>query len=204
MIAMSALPTEVFCTKSVLWRAGAGQHLLEDSSSEDDEEAAQATPIEPGPALELLIQEATLQGIGSKQLYKLVIDASSELMKAHNAANDVTEMVIGPWQAAAAGVSYQRVRNVSYTKKLNIPLPLAPDKCHVWEEHRLMVKEDGGWVVLLICKNDAPKGDCFEAHVQICGVYVNSNTSKLRVSMEVGTPYYDTCCSGGLQLSFCC
>lgn len=135
----------------------------------------------------MLLQDATLQGIGVNRLYALTISADSDLMKAHHAAHDVSEMSIGPWRAVPAGAGYQRVRNVSYVKKLNIPLPLAPEKCHVWEEHRLVTKEAGGWVVQITCKNDAPKGDCFEAHVQMCGVYVNSNTSRLRVSMQVSS-----------------
>lgn len=97
-----------------------------------------------------------------------------------------------------AGAGYLRVRNVSYTKKLNIPLPLAPERCQVWEEHRLLAKDAGGWVVLLVCTNDAPKGDCFEAHVQICGLYVDRNTSKLRVSMQVGAAAAQGC--GALHL----
>lgn len=95
-------------------------------------------------------------------------------------------MSIGPWRAMPLGAGYQRVRSVAYTKRLNIPLPLAPEKCHVWEEHRLVQKEAGGWRVDITCRNDAPKGDSFEAHVQMCGVYVGSNTSRLRVSMQVG------------------
>lgn len=152
---------------------------------EDEEEASQATPIQPGPPLEVLLQEVTLQGIGANRLYNLLINANSELMRTQNAANDITNMLIGPWKPAQAGAAYQHVRDVSYVKKLNIPLPLAPERCNVWEEHRLMVKEAGGWVVQIICKNDAPKGDCFEAHVQMCGVYVSEQSSRLRVSMQV-------------------
>lgn len=136
------------------------------SDDEEDEEAAQATPIHPGPALEVLLQDATLPGMGVNRLFALTISGDSDLMKAHHAAHDVTEISVGPWRAAPPGAGYLRVRDVSYTKKLNIPLPLAPEKCHVWEEHRLMVKEAGGWVVLITCKNDAPKGDCFEAQVR--------------------------------------
>lgn len=191
----SLSPAVTPCVNAPLCPAGAAQQLCADSSSEDEEEPAQATPIQPGPALELTIQEATLQGIGVQQLYRLVLDAGSELMRAHHAANDITGMVVGPWWAAPAGAGYQRVRSVFYTKKLNIPLPLAPERCQVWEEHRLLVKEAGGWVVLLVCTNDAPKGDCFEAHVQICGVYVDRNTSRLRVSMQVGRGPHSKCAS---------
>jgi hypothetical protein len=164
--------------------AGAAASELSGDSISDDEqdEAAQATPIQPGPALEVPLQDVTLTGIGVNRLYALVISANSDLMKAHNAAHGITEMSVGPWRAGAGCL---RVRDVSYTKKLNIPLPLAPEKCHVWEEHRLIMKEPGGWVVLINCKNDAPKSDCFEAQVQMCGVYINGNTSKLRVSMQV-------------------
>jgi hypothetical protein len=166
--------------------AGGAQELGEDSIiTEDEEEVSQATPIQSGPPLEVLLQDITLQGIGANRLYHLLISASSELMKTHNAANDINNMSIGPWKPAPAGAAYQCVRDVSYVKKLNIPLPLAPERCNVWEEHRLLVKEAGGWVVQIICKNDAPKGDCFEAHVQMCGVYVSEHSSRLRVSMQV-------------------
>jgi hypothetical protein len=166
--------------------AGGVQELGEDSIiAEDEEEAPQATPIEPGPPLEVLLQDVTLQGIGVNRLYNLLINAKSDLMKTHNAVNDITNMSVGAWKAAPAGAAYQHVRNVSYVMKLNIPLPLAPERCNVWEEHRLMVKEAGGWVVQNICKNDALKGDCFEAHVQMCGVYVSEQCSRLRVSMQV-------------------
>lgn len=153
----------------------------------DDEEAVQATPIQLPAAYEVVLQDTTLQGIGVNRLYTLLFSADSQLMKTHHAAQEVTEVAVKAWRApsAAAAFSCMRVRDVSYTKRLNIPLPLAPDKCHVWEEHRLLTREAGGWVVQVVCKNDAPKGDCFEAHVQMCGVYVNSNDSRLRVSMQV-------------------
>lgn len=57
----------------------------------------------------------------------------------------------------------------------------------MWEDHRLLVKQDGGFVVQHICTNNAPKGDCFRALIQICGVYLTSNSSRLRISMKVGS-----------------
>ena len=145
----------------------------------------QAIPIQPPAPCELVLQDVNLQGIGVNRLYVLLISGDSALMRTHHAAQQVTEVKTGPWRTATPGCGYQRVRDVSYTKRLNIPLPLAPEKCHVWEEHRLLTKEAGGWVVHMVCKNDAPKGDCFEAHVQMCGVYVSSSSSRLRVSMQV-------------------
>lgn len=57
----------------------------------------------------------------------------------------------------------------------------------VWEEHRLLVKQDGGFVAQQICTNNAPKGDCFRALIQICGLYVTTNSSRLRISMKVSS-----------------
>lgn len=150
----------------------------------DDEEASKATPIQPPDALELLITDTTLQGLGVNRLYTLLISADSAFMQTMYSSANVTEVKVGPWRAAPAGSDYQRVRDVSYTKHLNIPLPLAPEKCHVWEEHRL-TREGGGWVLTSVTKNDAPKGDCYEALVQMCGIYVSSHSSRLRVSMQV-------------------
>jgi hypothetical protein len=55
----------------------------------------------------------------------------------------------------------------------------------VCEEHQVLLKQDGGWVAQHICTNDAPKGDCFRAMVQLVGVYVSSGKSRLRVSLKV-------------------
>lgn len=43
------------------------------------------------------------------------------------AAEKLTDVSAGAWVSDAAG----RVRQVSYTKPLNIPLPLAPKQCKV-------------------------------------------------------------------------
>lgn len=71
----------------------------------------------------------------------------------------------------------------------------------VWEEHQVLLKQDGGWVAQHICTNDAPKGDCFRAMVQLVGVYVSSGKSRLRVSLKVGcactTLCFCGCCGAG-------
>lgn len=140
--------------------------LSEDSltSEDDDHNSSPVTPLQPGPALETLLQDVTLPGISTNRLYALLISADSQLMKDHHAAHDVTEMVVGPWRAGGDGCL--RVRDVSYVKKLNIPLPLAPEKCNVWETHRLITKRPGGWIVQLTCTNNAPKGECFVVQVR--------------------------------------
>lgn len=61
----------------------------------------------------------------------------------------------------------------------------SPRLLQVWEEHRILVKQDGGFVVQVVCTNDAPKGDCFRALIQMCGVFVSSGKSRLRISMKV-------------------
>jgi hypothetical protein len=55
----------------------------------------------------------------------------------------------------------------------------------VVEEHRLVAKCDGGWVVECRSTNDAPRGDTFYVLVQLAGVHVGSGQSRLRVSMQV-------------------
>jgi hypothetical protein len=178
--------------------------VVDDADEVDTEdEASSATPLQLGPALEAVLQDVSLPGISVQRLFGLLVGADSALMKSHQAAHDVTEVKVGPWKQAAPGVGYLRSRDVSYTKQLNIPLPLAPDKCHVWEEHRLVDKAPGGWVVQQICRNDAPKGDCFEAHVQLCGVSVAPNCSRLRVSMQVRLRGCVMSCYACVCLSVC-
>jgi len=63
----------------------------------------------------------------------------------------------------------------------------------VWEEHKLLVKTDGGFVAEIAATNNAPKGDCFVARVQLCGVFISSSTSSIRISMKVGKPRLDSC-----------
>jgi hypothetical protein len=55
----------------------------------------------------------------------------------------------------------------------------------VWEEQRILVKENGGFVAQLKCTNNAPKGDCFYAIVQLFGCFKGCTQSRLRVSMRV-------------------
>jgi hypothetical protein len=62
---------------------------------------------------------------------------------------------------------------------------LPPLLLQVCEEHQVLLKQDGGWVAQHICTNDAPKGDCFRAMVQLLGVFVSSGKSRLRVSLKV-------------------
>jgi hypothetical protein len=68
---------------------------------------------------------------------------------------------------------------------MNMLLLLPPLPLQVWEEHQVLLKQDGGWVAQHICTNDAPKGGCFRAMVQLVGVFVSSGKSRLRVSMKV-------------------
>lgn len=156
----------------------------EDGLADDDVDGPVTAVTLPDP-YQVVLQDVTLQGTGVNRLYALLLGTTSELMTAHYAAQELTDVVVGPWRAAAAGSGALRVRNVSYIKRLKIPLPLAPDKCSVWEEQRLLSRGPGGWVVQFVCTNDAPKGDCFEAHVQLCGVYVSSSSCRLRISMQV-------------------
>lgn len=104
---------------------------------------------------------------------------------------DLREVSAGPWgppgdaNPAAGCAAALRMRRVAYVKPLRIPIPLAPKQCHVWEEHRLVAKSDGGWVVECKCTNDAPKGDCFYVLVQLCGVHRASGAAQLRITMQV-------------------
>ena len=68
----------------------------------------------------------------------------------------------------------------------------------MWEEHRLLAKTDGGWVVECKSTNDAPKGDCFYVVVQLCGTHLASGRAQLRISMQVrggmdGGPFIAAC-----------
>jgi hypothetical protein len=73
-------------------------------------------------------------------------------------------------------------------KNLLLLLLLPPLLLQVCEEHQVLLKADGGWVAQHICTNDAPKGDCFRAMVQLVGVFVSSGKSRLRVSLKVRGP----------------
>ncbi len=47
------------------------------------------------------------------------------------------DIVTGGWEAdpAAGGNSKRKVRNVTYTRPISIPLPMSPKKCDVTEVH---------------------------------------------------------------------
>ncbi len=99
----------------------------------------------------------------------------------------VTPWIAGGGDAAAAGGggAVLLTRKVTYVKPLHLPIPLAPKQCNVWEEHKLLSKSDGGWVVECKSTNDAPKGDCFYVLVQLCGIHLARGQSQLRITMQV-------------------
>ncbi|WIA20979.1 hypothetical protein OEZ85_005316 [Tetradesmus obliquus] len=159
-----------------------GQVLLDDDAGDDSEDVADASPITPPEAFDLVLQDVTLN-IGVSSLYALLLGHNSDFMAGHYAAEEMIGMAVGPWKPGASGSGCLRCRSAQYTKKLNIPF--APKQCQVWEEHQVLLKQDGGWVAQHICTNDAPKGDCFRAMVQLVGVYVSSGKSRLRVSLKL-------------------
>jgi hypothetical protein len=55
----------------------------------------------------------------------------------------------------------------------------------VWEEQRLITRSDGGFIVELRCTNNAPKGDCFHALLQLCGAVHGRRACQLRISMTL-------------------
>jgi hypothetical protein len=55
----------------------------------------------------------------------------------------------------------------------------------VWEEQRIVTKENGGFVAEVRCTNDAPKGDCFVAIVQLYAATQGTAQAKFRVTMKV-------------------
>jgi hypothetical protein len=194
------------CTCAHTCTAGAGSlggvATSDDSGAGDDAEAAYddggdagaaAPPLQLPQPFEVLLQDVLLPGISVNRLHSLLLASDSALMRAHYAAQELTEVASGPWRAPPAGSECLRVRSVSYTKRLHIPVPLAPERCRVWEEHRLLERSSAGWVAQVECHNDAPKGDCFAAHVQLCGVRVSSDSSRLRISMQVGVGVCVTC-----------
>lgn len=96
----------------------------------DDEESPEAAPLTAPEPYDLVLQDVTVQ-TGVNRLHSLLLGSKSELMAAHLAAEGLIGLQVGPWQPAAPGGEYLRSRQVSYTKKLNIPIPLAPKQCQV-------------------------------------------------------------------------
>jgi hypothetical protein len=158
------------------------------SDSEGEEDGG--GPVEPlhlPPPLEVELADVTLQGLTVRRL-RTLLDPASALMRAHFAATGLSEVVVGPWTPPPPGGTWLRSRTVTYTKRLSIPLPLAPPSCTVWETHRdLTARGPAGFVVTHTCRNDAPKGDCFEAQVQVCAAHVPAPQpcARLRVSMAL-------------------
>jgi len=182
--------------------------------------APDATPLALPPALETLVVDSTVN-IGVNSLYSLIFGANSAFMSRFWASEDLTSVTVSPWAApmgtgdkaspptaaasgdasisgtsSSSGSAPLRVRQVAYVKPLRIPIPLAPKQCNVWEEHRLLAKSDGGWVVECKSTNDAPKGDCFYVLVQLCGVRRNSRQAQLRISMTM--VFYRSCLGRGM------
>lgn len=96
----------------------------------DDEESPDATPITLPEPYDLVLQDIAVQ-TGVNRLHSLLLGSKSELMVSHLAAEGLIDLQLGPWQLAAPGGEYLRSRQVSYIKKLNIPVPLAPKQCQV-------------------------------------------------------------------------
>lgn len=65
----------------------------------------------------------------------------------------------------------------------------------VQEQHRLVSCSGRGFVADIWCTNNAPFGDAFTACVQLCGVAVGSDSSRLRISMEVRVRAMCACCA---------
>eukprot|EP00879_Flechtneria_rotunda_P027209 GHRR01029104.1.p1 GENE.GHRR01029104.1~~GHRR01029104.1.p1 ORF type:complete len:120 (-),score=39.83 GHRR01029104.1:146-505(-) len=96
---------------------------------DDDEDIPDACLISLPEPYQVVIQDEVLY-IGVNSLHALVFGAKSELMTLHFAAQQLEDVVVEPWQPGP-GPECLRSRQVSYTKKLNIPVPLAPKQCQV-------------------------------------------------------------------------
>lgn len=96
----------------------------------DDEDSRDATPITPLEPYDLVLQDLTVP-VGVNKLHNLLVGSKSALIASHWAAEGLLDLQVGLWQLAPAGAVYLRSRQVSYIKKLNIPLPLAPKQCQV-------------------------------------------------------------------------
>ncbi|KAF8062628.1 hypothetical protein HT031_003957 [Scenedesmus sp. PABB004] len=151
-----------------------------DAGACDEAAAGGAALTLPAPFDQVLLE--TQLEVGVAALQALLLDAGSPLMAAHWAAEGLRDVVVGPW--APGGVpGVLSARSVSYVKRLSIPF--APKQCQVWEEHQVLARCGGGFVVQHVCTNDAPKGDCFRALVQLACSATAPDACRLRVSMKL-------------------
>ncbi|GBF95637.1 hypothetical protein Rsub_08619 [Raphidocelis subcapitata] len=181
------LPSEQAAPEAVAVAAEGPARVLVDE--EDDEDVPDAAPLPLPPPLGTPLIDAPV-ALGVNSLHALLFGGSSPFMDAFWASEDLRDVRASTWAAGGdpvspGGPAPLRGRRVSYVKPLRIPIPLAPKQCNVWEEHRLVAKTDGGFVVECRSTNDAPKGDCFYVDVQLAGTHVASGQSRLRISMQI-------------------
>ena len=65
--------------------------------------------------------------LGLNTLYRHLFGSSSQFMADFYARERLRDVVVGPWLVEGS----ERVRQVSYTKPLVIPIPFAPKECKV-------------------------------------------------------------------------
>lgn len=86
----------------------------DDDDGDDEEDAGAASEAEPivlPPPFDLVLQDATL-GVSVGRLHSLLLGPRSPLMAAHYAAEQLSDVVVGPWRAATPPAGALRVRQV--------------------------------------------------------------------------------------------
>ena len=93
------------------------------------EDGPDTAPLQLPPPHEIILVD-TLLPMGLGTLHTLLFAHRSPLMEAHWQAEGITDVNVGPWQCGGDD-GCLRSRTIAYTKRLSIPVPLAPKQCKV-------------------------------------------------------------------------